>query len=143
MNINVYGNNIEVTNAMRDHIETQMEKLENLEQFIGNSHIDVTVRVNKQNCVAECKIRVNKVNYFAKSVKDDMYDAIDEMAHGFRRQLRKAKEKSQNHKSSTKFFVSEDFISDEAISEYDDFNAYNDYNLLTLATCIQNIFFFK
>ncbi|AUS02927.1 coil containing protein [Vibrio phage 2.275.O._10N.286.54.E11] len=95
MRLNVFADGMELTEALEASVNQHLDKLGVLEEFVGDAHLDVTLRVNKQNNVCEAKIRTHKKDHFVKVVRDNMYDAIEEMSHDLKRQLRKTKEKIQ------------------------------------------------
>lgn len=91
---NIRGENIEVTPAIREYVESKIEKVE---RYFGND-MDATANVNlrvyndKQTKV-EVTIPMKNVTLRAEERHDDMYAAIDLIVDKLERQIRKHKTK--------------------------------------------------
>jgi len=97
MQINVSGHHIEVTNSLRQYVETKLERLERHYYQITNVH--VILRVEKQGQKAEATVRIQGGDIFAEAESDDLYAAIDMLVDKLDRQLIKQKEKMKDHKA--------------------------------------------
>ncbi|MEZ8005366.1 MAG: ribosome hibernation-promoting factor, HPF/YfiA family [Pseudomonadales bacterium] len=97
MQINVSGHHIEVTDSLRQYVETKLERLERHYDQITNVH--VILRVEKQGQKAEATIRIQGGDIFAEAESDDLYAAIDMLVDKLDRQLIKQKEKMKDHKA--------------------------------------------
>jgi putative sigma-54 modulation protein len=91
MQINLSGHHIEITDPLRDFVNSKFAKLERHFEQINN--VQVTLTVEKLNQIAEAKLNVNGGEIFANSEHDDMYAAIDLLMDKLDRQLIKHKEK--------------------------------------------------
>ena len=91
MQINLSGHHIEITDPMRDFVNSKFAKLERHFEQINN--VQVTLTVEKLKQIAEAKLNVNGGEIFANSEHDDMYAAIDLLMDKLDRQLIKHKEK--------------------------------------------------
>ena len=91
MQINLSGHHIEITDPMRDFVNSKFAKLERHFEQINN--VQVTLTVEKLKQIAEAKLNVNGGELFANSEHDDMYAAIDLLMDKLDRQLIKHKEK--------------------------------------------------
>ena len=91
MQINLSGHHIEITDPLRDFVNSKFAKLERHFEHINN--VQVTLTVEKLNQIAEAKLNVNGGEIFANSEHDDMYAAIDLLMDKLDRQLIKHKEK--------------------------------------------------
>ena len=102
MQINVSGHHIEVTESMRDHVKTKLERLER--HFDRITHINVILQVEKQRQKSEATIRISGGEIFAEAESDDLYTAIDLMTDKLDRQLIKQKEKvsDRNHRAAAR-----------------------------------------
>ena len=94
MQINLSGHHIEITDPLRDFVNSKFAKLERHFEQINN--VQVTLTVEKLNQIAEAKLNVNGGEIFANSEHDDMYAAIDLLMDKLDRQLIKHKEKLNN-----------------------------------------------
>ncbi len=91
MQINLSGHHIEITDPLRDFVNSKFAKLERHFEQINN--VQVTLTVEKLKQIAEAKLNVNGGEIFANSEHDDMYAAIDLLMDKLDRQLIKHKEK--------------------------------------------------
>ena len=91
MQINLSGHHIEITDPLRDFVNSKFAKLERHFEQINN--VQVTLTVEKLNQIAGAKLNVNGGEIFANSEHDDMYAAIDLLMDKLDRQLIKHKEK--------------------------------------------------
>lgn len=96
MQITIGGHHVEVTDAIRTHIQTKLARLTLHSDFI--TRINVTVAVDKQIQKAEASIHVNGKDLFAEAESDDLYTSIDAMTDKLDRQLIKHKEKLRSHR---------------------------------------------
>lgn len=90
----IRGENIEVTAALRDHVEKKVGKLERYfnETPEANAHVNLKVNPNKRAKV-EVTIPLPQLVLRAEEVHDDMYAAIDLIVDKLERQIRKHKTK--------------------------------------------------
>ena len=95
MNLTISGHHMDVTPAIRQHVE---EKLASIERHGDNiTRIDVTLVVERHLHRAEAQLHVAGADLFASSESDDMYAAIDSLADKLDRQVIKHKEKHRGH----------------------------------------------
>ena len=95
MQINLTGHHVEITDSLRDYVETKFEKLERHFDHINN--VQVILNVEKIRQKAEAKLNLNGGEVFATSEHEDMYAAIDSLIDKLDRQVIKHKEKLQRH----------------------------------------------
>lgn len=93
MQLNVSGHHVEVTDPLRDYVETKFERLQRHFDQITNT--EVTLIVEKMVQKAEATLHISGADIFAAAESDDMYAAIDALADKLDRQLIKHKEKSR------------------------------------------------
>ena len=91
MQINLTGHHIELTDALRDYVNSKFAKLERHFEHINN--VQVTLTVEKLNQIAEAKLNVNGGEIFANAEAESMYASIDALLDKLDRQLLKNKEK--------------------------------------------------
>ncbi len=94
MQINISGHHVDLTDALRDYVNTKMDKLER--HFDQISNVQTTLSVEKQRQKAEASVNIKGGQLFADAEHDDMYAAIDLMVDKLDRQLLKHKEKAVN-----------------------------------------------
>ena len=95
MQINLTGHHVEITDSLRNYVDTKFEKLERHFDHINNVH--VILNVEKINQKAEATLHLNGREVFATSEHSDMYAAIDGLIDNLDRQVIKHKEKLLRH----------------------------------------------
>ena len=95
MQLNVSGHHVEVTDSLRDYVESKIERLERHFDIVSDVHCILTVE--KLRHKAEAKVNVNGGTIFAETTEEDMYAAIDGLVDKLDRQVRKHKEKLVDH----------------------------------------------
>lgn len=93
MQITISGHHVDVTSALKEFINSKLEKLER--HFDQISSINVVLNVEKQRQMADATIHIAGADLAANAEHDDMYAAIDLLSDKLDRQLIKHKEKSQ------------------------------------------------
>jgi putative sigma-54 modulation protein len=91
MQINISGQHIELTPALKEYAEEKIKRLEH--HFDQIAHSDITLTVEKLVQKAECTIHVSGNDLHASAEDENMYAAIDSMSDKLDRQLLKHKEK--------------------------------------------------
>ncbi|AIF97894.1 MAG TPA: ribosome hibernation promoting factor [Alteromonas australica] len=95
MQINLTGHHVEITDSLRNYVDTKFSKLERHFDHISNVH--VILNVEKLNQKAEATMHLSGAEVFASSENTDMYAAIDSMVDKLDRQVIKHKEKLKKH----------------------------------------------
>ena len=95
MQINLTGHHVEITDSLRNYVDTKFSKLERHFDHISNVH--VILNVEKLNQKAEATVHLSGAEVFASSENTDMYAAIDSMVDKLDRQVIKHKEKLKQH----------------------------------------------
>lgn len=96
MQIMISGHHLEVTDALKDYVNSKLERLNNHHDRITNTH--VILSVDKLIQKAEATVHVSGKDLFADAVSEDLYAAIDSLADKLDRQLIKHKEKLRSHR---------------------------------------------
>ncbi|WNA15899.1 ribosome-associated translation inhibitor [Xanthomonas phage XaC1] len=90
MEISVYGHKVQVTDAIKEHIDSQFKKLEKFGSFITS--INVVLEVRNEEHIAKCTVKVpHQHDIHAESTSTDMYNSIDSVVTKTEQQLRKVK----------------------------------------------------
>ncbi|BDX05195.1 ribosome hibernation promoting factor [Planctobacterium marinum] len=95
MQINLSGHHVEITDSLRDYVDTKFTKLERHFDHINNVY--VILNVEKLNQKAEATLHLDGGEVFATSEHKDMYAAIDSLIDKLDRQVIKHKEKLKSH----------------------------------------------
>ncbi len=95
MQLNITGQHIEVTSALRDYVNEKFERVEN--HFDNIIDIQVILSVVKETHQAEARIKVPGRTLFADATEQDMYAAIDALVDKLDRQVRRYKDKLTDH----------------------------------------------
>lgn len=96
MHIMISGHHVDLTDAMRDYVNSKLTRVER--HFDNITKTQVTLSVEKKRQKAEATVHVSGADIFAASESEDMYAAIDTMADKLDRQIIKHKEKVRSHK---------------------------------------------
>ncbi|AKP63828.1 ribosome-associated protein Y (PSrp-1) [Levilactobacillus koreensis JCM 16448] len=122
LTFNIRGENIEVTDAIRDYVEKRISKLE---KYFDNkveaiAHINLKVYQNKTSKV-EVTIPLPYLTLRAEETSPDLYASVDLVTDKLERQIRKYKTKV-NRKSREKGYKNLDFAPESAEPESNDGN---------------------
>ena len=96
MQITTSGHHLDLTPAIKDYVDSKLQKLERHNDRITS--INVILSVDKLDQKAEATIHANGKDFFADSTSEDLYAAIDLLADKLDRQLIKHKEKLRSHR---------------------------------------------
>ncbi|HIA09411.1 MAG TPA: ribosome-associated translation inhibitor RaiA [Chromatiaceae bacterium] len=95
MQISVTGQHLEVTDSLRNYVQTKLDRLERHFDHVTNAHVVLSVEKVRQKAEATINMSGNKI--FADDTQEDMYAAIDALVDKLDRQVKKHKEKITNH----------------------------------------------
>lgn len=100
MNLTISGHHLEVTPAIRDYVQSKLERI--LRHFDHVIDIAVILTVDKlrekeKRQKAEINIHLSGKDLHAESVDTNLYAAIDALIDKLDRQVIKHKDKVQNH----------------------------------------------
>jgi len=93
MQLNLTGRHVEITDSLRDYVNTKFAKLD----FDHINNVHVILDVEKLSQKAEATLHVNGGELFASTEHQDMYAAIDSLIDKLDRQVIKHKEKLARH----------------------------------------------
>ncbi|MGV0105539.1 ribosome hibernation-promoting factor, HPF/YfiA family [Nostoc sp. DSM 114160] len=119
MKLVIHGKNIEITDAIREYVHQKIEKAVSHFQSITNEvdvHLSVArnPRINTRQA-AEVTIYANGSVIRAEESSESLYASIDLVADKIARQLRKYKERRQDHKTHaqpTEVVIPESIVTD-------------------------------
>ena len=95
MQVNVSGHHVEVTDALRDYVGAKLERV--VRHFDNVTDVHCILTVEKLQQKAEATMHISRSTIHAEAVDGDMYAAIDLMTDRLDRQVKKHKEKMQDH----------------------------------------------
>ena len=95
MRINLTGHHIDITESLRNFVDSKFKRLERHFDNMTNIHVILSVEKDRQK--AEATINVNRGQIFAEAQHEDMYAAIDSLIDKLDRQMKKHKEKLTDH----------------------------------------------
>lgn len=93
MKFNIRGENIEVTNALREYVEKKVGRIEKYFDTPPTSVVNVTMKVVKDVHSVEVTVQLPGVVLRGEESHEDMYAAIDLVVEKLERQIRKHKTK--------------------------------------------------
>lgn len=95
MQINLTGHHVEITNSLREYVNTKFSKLERHFDQINNVYVVLTVE--KSNQIAESTVHLKGAEVHATAENQDMYASIDSLIDKLDRQILKHKGKTAHH----------------------------------------------
>jgi putative sigma-54 modulation protein len=96
MRIDITGHQIDLTQALRDYVNSKLERLERHSDALLDVHVILSVDKLEQR--AEATINTsNRTQLHADSIAENMYAAIDLLVDKLDRQVLKFKEKLTDH----------------------------------------------
>lgn len=95
MQIDVTGQQLDVTDSLRNYVNEKFERLERHFDKVTNVHAVLSVEKTRQK--AEATIHATGANLHATAEDEDMYAAIDALVDKLDRQIIKHKEKMGDH----------------------------------------------
>lgn len=100
MQIHLTGHHVEITPALRNYV---LDKLGRVERYFDNvTSIHVVLAVEKLRHKAEATVHAAGGELHAEAVDEDMYAAIDALSDKIDRQVRKHKDKLNDHHRSAR-----------------------------------------
>jgi putative sigma-54 modulation protein len=97
MNLQLTGQHIDITPALRAYVESKLERLTRHFDHVIDATVVLTVEGLQQIC--ECTLHVRGKDLFAEAREPDMYASIDVLADKLDRQIVKHKEKLTEHRT--------------------------------------------
>jgi putative sigma-54 modulation protein len=99
MNINVRGKHIDVTPALREHVE---KRLGRVTRFFENlKEVKVVLKVERERHIIEVTIPINGMTLRGEEASTDMYASIDMVVDKLEKQLSKHKEKLKAYRATS------------------------------------------
>ena len=96
MELNIRGDKIAVTKAIKDYITEKLEKLDKYFEDVKNIKASVIIRVKNNEQIIEVTVPTSKFTLRAEEKHADLYAAIDLVVDKLERQIRKNKTKLTN-----------------------------------------------
>ncbi|MCA4013711.1 ribosome-associated translation inhibitor RaiA [Vibrio vulnificus] len=107
MKLNITGKNIEITSAIRNHIESKFKKLEKWQTDMISCQTTFSEEPGKQ-MKFEAVIKVPKGQLIASAIHEDLYAAINEVEQKLERQLNKLQHKPDARRAEKPEVVEEE-----------------------------------
>ncbi len=96
MNLNLTGNHLEITPAIRDYVVAKLDRV--TRHFDHVIDVNVVLSVDKLRHQIDATVHVRGKDIHAQAIEPDMYAAIDALADKLNRQILKYKEKLADHR---------------------------------------------
>nr|VFJ88428.1 MAG: putative sigma-54 modulation protein [Candidatus Kentron sp. H]VFJ92839.1 MAG: putative sigma-54 modulation protein [Candidatus Kentron sp. H]VFJ94804.1 MAG: putative sigma-54 modulation protein [Candidatus Kentron sp. H] len=114
MQINVTGQNIELTQAIRDYVDNKFTRLERRydrsHDHLINTHVVLGVEKLRQK--AEATLQISSGTLHAEAEAETMHAAVDALMDKLDRQIKRHKEKRTDHHRAGDGKLHEDIGSD-------------------------------
>ncbi len=98
MQLNISGHHLDITEAIKQHSFEKLSKIKHHFDHLININMILAVEKNVQK--AEARIHVSGADLFAKAQSKDMYASIDQLVNKLDAQIRKHKEKLNDHRKN-------------------------------------------
>lgn len=98
MQLNISGHHLDITKAIKQYSLAKLSKIEH--HFDQVININMILEVEKDVQKAEARIHVSGADLFAKAESFDLYNSIDQMVNKLDAQIRKHKEKLNDHRKN-------------------------------------------
>jgi len=95
MQIDLTGQHVDISSALRDYVSGKLERLMRHSGQVLDVH--VILSVEKLRHKAEATLRLNGGTVYADATEEDMYAAIDALTDRLDRQVKKHNEKMNDH----------------------------------------------
>jgi ribosome-associated inhibitor A len=99
MILNITSKQMEITAAIRNHVEDRLAKLEKWQTHLINPHI--VLSKEPKEFVADATINTPNGTLVASAKHDDMYTAINDLIAKLERQLNKAQHKPEARRATS------------------------------------------
>lgn len=93
--ISITGHGIEVTDAIRNHFASKLQKIEKFHPRLIQAH--AVIEVQKRDCVVQLLIRFDKTKVKVSVHTEDLYFSIDTAVRKLSRKLARYKERLKKH----------------------------------------------
>ena len=106
MNIVIEARHMEVTDSLRQYVESKAEKLP---KYYDNIHsIEITLDMEADQPMTEIIVHAGRKSTFVASVRnEDMYACVDQCMHKIAEQLRRHKDRIRGHHAPPRSSVAE------------------------------------
>jgi putative sigma-54 modulation protein len=98
MQLSISGHHLDITEAIKQHSTEKLSKIKH--HFDHLINVNMVLGVEKDVQKAEATIHVSGADLFAKAESRDMYASIDQMVNKLDSQIRKHKEKLNDHRKN-------------------------------------------
>ena len=95
MQVHITGRHVEITDGIRDHIYDKAERT--LIDFPRIEDVRIILELQKLQHSAEVLVQGKNLHVEGKASSENMYTSIDQALEKAERQLRKRREKAQEH----------------------------------------------
>ena len=100
MEINIHGDKIKITKAMKEYIEEKLGRLDKYLEDSDNVRANVIAKVNGHQQTMEITIPLKSFILRSEETQEDFYAAVDKTIDKLERQIRKNKTKLMSRKAT-------------------------------------------
>ena len=117
MKFNIRANKLELTNSIKDYVESKIGKLNKYFESPEDISANVVIRTDGIDDIIEVTIPIKKAVLRAEAANKDLYAAIDLVLEKLERQIRKNKTRMRNRntKEIESMFVEFEVTEEEAL----------------------------
>jgi putative sigma-54 modulation protein len=111
MKINITGHHVEVTDAIREALNSKFEKLNH--HFPDCAALNVILTVEKNEQIAEVSTHFLGQDFSATAKSADLYQSIADMMNKLTSLMQRQKEKVKSHSHQKPQTIEEDIVEDQ------------------------------
>lgn len=94
MKLTITGRNIEITDAINDHLDSKMKKT--IQDLGESADVHISLHVEKHRHMAEITVKAKGFTVHADEETKDLYLTMDNVLAKIEKQLRKHKDRAQD-----------------------------------------------
>lgn len=94
MQLSITGHHVELTDALKQHVEDKLQHLKHSFDHVVDVHVVISVEKYRHRC--EINMQVSGINIHASKETEDMYASIDGVIGKLNRQLKRYRAKLRN-----------------------------------------------
>ena len=103
MNFHVVGKNIELTDAIKGHLDSKINKI--FQDTDESTNVRISLCVEKHRHIADVTVITNGVTLHAGDETEDLYTSIDSVLKKIDKHLKKHKARAQDFKIKSGFEI--------------------------------------
>ncbi len=101
MNLTIAGRHVEITDAIRGHVETGLQRVKRHFDKVIDANVILSIEKHRHRQIAEINLHANGLRINAKESTPDLYSSIDAALNKIERQVTRHKDRIRRHQPRT------------------------------------------